>query len=193
MHTQVRPHFFPPDAETASKLNLEQCVRILPQFQNTGGFFVAVLVKHKSLPWESVARATEAEVKEESNNGGGSPTSAPPKKKRKIYGYKEDPFFYLADDDDTWPTIRDYYKIDSPMFPSVLLARTQEGKKKNIYMTNKTVKDVVSLNQDKLKIINTGVKVFARCSNEDVKCEFRLAQEGLPSIKVQNLIHLAEI
>jgi tRNA (cytosine34-C5)-methyltransferase len=179
MHTQIRPQFFPPDAETAAKLNLEKCVRILPQLQNTGGFFVSVLVKHKPLPWESSLRTTEnpSDTKEEPTE------SAPPKKKRKIFGYKEDPFFYLADDDETWPMIRDYYKIDGPMFPSVLLARTQEGKKKNIYMTNETVKNVVSLNQEKLKIINTGVKVFSRCNNEDIKCEFRLAQEGLPSIQ----------
>lgn len=140
---------------------------------------MSVLQKHRSLPWESAVRASEAdyEVKKE------QPAGEPAKKKRKIYGYKEDPFFYLADNDETWPPIRDYYKINSDMFPSVLLARNQEGKKKNIYMTNALVKDVVSLNQEKLKIINTGVKVFSRCTNEGANCEYRLAQEGLPSIQ----------
>ncbi|XP_059469465.1 tRNA (cytosine(34)-C(5))-methyltransferase [Neocloeon triangulifer] len=177
MHTQLRPHLFPPSEEAAKGLHLERCLRILPHLQNTGGFFVAVLEKHKPLPWESATRVTEnpepAEVKQEE----------PAKKKRKIFGFKEDPFFYLADDDETWPSIKDYYKIDSNLFPSVLLSRTLEGKKKNIYMTNEAVREIVSQNQEKLKIINTGIKVFARCSNLEMKCEYRLAQEGLPSIQ----------
>ena len=179
MHTQIRPQFFPPDAETAAKLHLDRCVRILPHVQNTGGFFVSVLQKHRSLPWESAVRATEVDAETKKDE----PAAEPPKKKRKIFGYKEDPFFYLADNDDTWPSIRDYYKINADMFPSVLLSRNQEGKKKNIYMTNTLVKEVVTLNQEKLKIINTGVKVFSRCHNEGSACEYRLAQEGLPSIQ----------
>ncbi|CAB3363625.1 Hypothetical predicted protein [Cloeon dipterum] len=181
VHTQMRPQFFPPSDEVASTLNLTRCLRILPHLQNTGGFFVAVLEKNKSLPWESANRVCESPGQESQEQEEG--TAAPAMKKRKIFGFKEDPFFYLADDDETWPSIRDYYKIDSKMFPSVLLARTLEGRKKNIYMTNETVKDVVTLNQDKLKIINTGVKVFSRCSVDDMTCDYRLAQEGLPSIQ----------
>lgn len=31
-------------------------------------------------------------------------------------------------------------------------------------------------------MINTGVKTFVRCDNKNMKCAFRLAQEGLKSI-----------
>lgn len=44
-HTQIRPQMFPPTKEEAPSYSLEKCLRILPHFQNTGGFFVAVLEK----------------------------------------------------------------------------------------------------------------------------------------------------
>lgn len=31
-------------------------------------------------------------------------------------------------------------------------------------------------------MINTGVKTFVRCDNKNMKCAFRLAQEGMQSI-----------
>ncbi|KAK2117575.1 tRNA (cytosine(34)-C(5))-methyltransferase, partial [Saguinus oedipus] len=48
-HTQIRPTMFPlKDLEKLRAMHLE---RILPHHQNTGGFFVAVLVKKSSMPW----------------------------------------------------------------------------------------------------------------------------------------------
>uniref|UniRef100_A0A4W5NM18 tRNA (cytosine(34)-C(5))-methyltransferase n=1 Tax=Hucho hucho TaxID=62062 RepID=A0A4W5NM18_9TELE len=47
-HTQIRPTMFPPtDTEKLANMNM----RILPHHQNTGGFFVAVLVKKAPMPW----------------------------------------------------------------------------------------------------------------------------------------------
>ena len=37
-------------------------MRILPHQQDTGGFFVAVLVKKNHLPWEKEAKAAEKEA-----------------------------------------------------------------------------------------------------------------------------------
>ena len=37
-------------------------------------------------------------------------------------------------------------------------------------------------NEEKVKMINTGVKTFVRCDNKNMSCAFRLAQEGLKSI-----------
>jgi len=37
-------------------------------------------------------------------------------------------------------------------------------------------------NENKVKMINTGVKTFVRCDNKNMNCAFRLAQEGLHSI-----------
>ena len=38
---------------------------------------------------------------------------------------------------------------------------------------------MVLLNEDAIKIINTGVKTFVRCENRHTMHPFRLAQEGL--------------
>ncbi len=42
---RFKPSFFPPPPETAKAVHLERCMRFLPHFQDTGGFFVAVLHK----------------------------------------------------------------------------------------------------------------------------------------------------
>eukprot|EP00047_Mylnosiga_fluctuans_P003993 m.232176 g.232176 ORF g.232176 m.232176 type:complete len:769 (+) comp12310_c0_seq1:46-2352(+) len=46
---KYRKTMFPPSAETAAALHLERCVRILPQDQDTGGFFIAAIRKHSAL------------------------------------------------------------------------------------------------------------------------------------------------
>ena len=40
---------------------------------------------------------------------------------------------------------------------------------------------IMELNKERVKIINTGVKAFARCENKGATCDFRLAQEGVLS------------
>ena len=46
------PSFFPPPEEQAKALKLERCIRMLPHDQDTGGFFVAVLVKTGPILWQ---------------------------------------------------------------------------------------------------------------------------------------------
>ncbi|XP_041739600.1 RNA cytosine C(5)-methyltransferase NSUN2-like [Coregonus clupeaformis] len=51
-HIQIRPTVFPlTDTKKLANMKLERCMRILPHHQNTGGFFVAVLVKKAPMPW----------------------------------------------------------------------------------------------------------------------------------------------
>ena len=45
MRKRIRSSCFPPTPEEISKLNLEYCMRIMPQDMNTGGFFVALFKK----------------------------------------------------------------------------------------------------------------------------------------------------
>uniref|UniRef100_A0A2S2PSC9 tRNA (cytosine(34)-C(5))-methyltransferase n=1 Tax=Schizaphis graminum TaxID=13262 RepID=A0A2S2PSC9_SCHGA len=172
-NTQIRPQMFPLKEDL---FNLDRCIRILPHHQDTGGFFVAIMEKIKPLPWETSLKQTD-ELKDEEkvNNYKRKP------KKRKYQGYKEDPFIFLSVDDPVWPEIRDFYELND--FPiQCLLTRCSVGKKKNIYFTSTSVKDIVKNNQDRVKIINTGVKTFVRCDNKSMQCNFRLAQEGLAGI-----------
>ncbi|XP_059343365.1 RNA cytosine C(5)-methyltransferase NSUN2 [Ammospiza nelsoni] len=220
--TQIRPTMFPvKDEEKLKAMNLERCLRILPHHQNTGGFFVAVLIKKSPMPWNKrqpkvhqklPQRTGDTEVTA-ANSGNGSdciieePTlpeneeskkikelqnldteqskkegvcGPPPSKKMKLFGFKEDPFVFLPEDDPLFIPIQKFYALD-PSFPKMnLLTRTQEGKKRQLYMVSKELRNVLLNNSEKMKVINTGIKVWSRNSDgEQFGCAFRLAQEGI--------------
>lgn len=100
--------------------------------------------------------------------------------------YKEDPFVFFTDEELVWKDIKSFFDIDDTKLeaftPTQLLTRSLTGKKKNIYFCSKAVKELVKANEEKIKIINTGIKVFARCDARNMRCEFRLANEGLETI-----------
>lgn len=174
--TQVRPHMFPQMYE-ADNFPLERCIRILPQDQDTGCFFVAVLRKtsHKN-------SSTETETAEASDLVEKVVIGKKKEKRRKIQGYREDPYVFFKGDEELWKSIQEFYNIDG-FDPTLLLTRCKDGKKKNIYYVSPAIKEIVSENQERIKMINTGVKVFARCDNKSMGCSFRLVQEGLYTIQ----------
>lgn len=209
--TQIRPKMFPPSKEDCTKFPLERCMRILPHHQDTGGFFVAVLEKVKPLPWENSLQISaqsienidgdnkkselgveEEVVKEKIENNSGDKKrllevekklQEPQRKRKRVVGYKEDPFVFFKDEkEDVWLSIKEFYDISGDLDPRCLLVRCHEGKKKNIYFTSPAIRDIVVSNENKVKMINTGVKTFVRCDNKNMKCAFRLAQEGMQSI-----------
>uniref|UniRef100_A0A4X2M3W6 tRNA (cytosine(34)-C(5))-methyltransferase n=2 Tax=Vombatus ursinus TaxID=29139 RepID=A0A4X2M3W6_VOMUR len=233
-HTQIRPTMFPPkDEENLKKMNLERCLRILPHHQNTGGFFVAVLVKKSSMPWNkrqpklqrkspidageaaesspsvtvemTASASTETSLTASAETGDRPVTETegeeniqrtqnlesdtnkkdgvcgpPPSKKMKLFGFKEDPFVFIPEDDPLFPPIQNFYAL-SPSFPKMnLLTRTQEGKKRQLYMVSKELRNVLLNNSERMKVINTGIKVWSRNNDgEQFGCAFRLAQEGI--------------
>uniref|UniRef100_H3CV39 tRNA (cytosine(34)-C(5))-methyltransferase n=1 Tax=Tetraodon nigroviridis TaxID=99883 RepID=H3CV39_TETNG len=230
-HTQIRPTMFPPkDPEKLIGMHLERCMRILPHHQNTGGFFVAVLVKKAPMPWnkrypkvrKDVSEASqvastpadtphllettvqregaEPEGKGDSREQEESPNGAsltqetpatqdgvcgpPASKKMRLFGYKEDPFVFLTEEDPVFTTIQSFYDL-SPDFPKLnVLTRTHEGKKRHLYMVSKELRNVLLNNSERIKVINTGVKVWSRNSDgEEFGCPFRLAQEGIYTLQ----------
>ncbi|KAG8176339.1 hypothetical protein JTE90_003301 [Oedothorax gibbosus] len=165
--TQCRPNMFPPSEEAAKDMHLDKCIRILPHHQDTGGFFVAVIQKNKKLPWEKA----NDDVQDITNN-------SPPLKKRKMWGYKEDPFIFIDSEEQLWSKFSEFYKFkDFPV--TQLLSRCKEGKMRNIYFTSDLVKNIITENKDKIKVINTGVRVLCRSENKKTDCKFRLTQEGI--------------
>jgi len=179
----IRPNMFPPKPEDAAKFHFERCLRVLPHQQNTGGFFVAVLKKVAALPWEStktventtpVAEDKDADEAEAVKEAPRSPT----RKKRRMQGFKEDPYFFFEKDEESWPSIKEFYGISDALDPTLLFVRCKEGNKRNIYFTNPAIKAIMKCNEDKVKIINAGVKMFIRSDNKGADCVFRIAQEG---------------
>ncbi|XP_013415807.1 tRNA (cytosine(34)-C(5))-methyltransferase isoform X2 [Lingula anatina] len=110
------------------------------------------------------------------------PNSEPHSKKAKISGYKEDPYFYFNEDEPDWEKIKNFYSVSNDFPYTQLLVRSETGKKRNIYFTSDAVKRMVTYNTDKIRFINTGIKLMARSEKEEVDCDFRLAQEGINTI-----------
>ncbi|KOC70112.1 tRNA (cytosine(34)-C(5))-methyltransferase [Habropoda laboriosa] len=200
--TQVRPKMFPPKPEDAAKFHFERCMRILPHHQDTGGFFVAVLEKVKPLPWERESGKNN-ETTQSSNSGEGNNEVSLEeeaakdtegkdrnkvrefrRKRRRIIGYREDPFVFFKDDkEDVWLFIKKFYDISDGLDPRCLLVRCFNRNKKNIYYTSPEIRNIVLSNEDKIKLINTGVKTFVRSVNKKYpEGPYRLAWEGLQSI-----------
>uniref|UniRef100_A0A4W3HN56 tRNA (cytosine(34)-C(5))-methyltransferase n=1 Tax=Callorhinchus milii TaxID=7868 RepID=A0A4W3HN56_CALMI len=195
--TQIRPTMFPTkDPEKLKAMNLERCIRVLPHHQNTGGFFVAVLQKRATMPWnrrEPKVRSFSFSNKIERLCNGkfltfslslslslGASFSPPPSKKMKLFGFKEDPFVFLNEDDPIFPPIETFYLLHSSFPKFNVLTRTHDGKKRHLYMVSKELRNVLLHNSERMKVINTGVKVLSRNNDgEQFGCAFRLAQEGI--------------
>ncbi|EJD76199.1 tRNA (cytosine-5-)-methyltransferase NSUN2 [Loa loa] len=154
---------FPPNDEEIQKFHLERCFRVLPHMQNTGGFFVAVLRKSKPLNQSKLS------------------FNLPSMKRRRTF--KEDPFVFLEKDDTRWKDIADHYGV-SEIFPyQNLLGRTAEAnKKRTLYFVNSAVKQFLLCNQDKIKVINAGIRMFGRVENKYNLCRFRIMQDGIRTI-----------
>jgi len=55
---KILPTMFPPTAEQLAPLDIHRCMRVLPHYQDTGGFFIAVLEKLPSPPAAQAAVET---------------------------------------------------------------------------------------------------------------------------------------
>lgn len=75
----------------------------------------------------------------------------PPKKKRR-QGFREEPYYYFEEDEVVWPGIDSFYGMSKDVSSGLFLTRTKDGKKRNIYFTNKCIKDVVAQNQNHIKV-----------------------------------------
>ncbi len=66
--------------------------------------------------------------------------------------------------------ITQFQGIEAKMF----LTRCKDVTKKNsLYFTSMLVRDIVTSNVERVKIINTGVKAFCKCENKGADCNFR--------------------
>ena len=184
--TQIRESMFPP--ANAEDLHLERCIRVLPHLQDTGGFFVAVLRKTvDKLPWE-LEKIAAPEPLGETEANGDEPAAKKKKEKYKrqkrehTKGFKELPFMFLDREASLWPEMKNFYKIKDGFPIEQLMFRSAEGKKRNLYFMTKSARQLVLDNQEKIKFINAGARLFARNTEKDFACSYRLTQEGLPSI-----------
>jgi tRNA (cytosine34-C5)-methyltransferase len=176
---------------------------VLPHLQDTGGFFLAVLQKNGPCEWENKKnyepkngeagdepgtgngnkRKSEDDDETKDGEGGNIPNQRPKKRSKlqeRFQGYKEDPFLYSDEKDAVLNQVMEYFDIkalDHRMF----FSRSRDGAdapKNSFYFASKLVRNILENNVDNLKIINTGVKAFAKCENKGATIFMRLAQEG---------------
>jgi 16S rRNA methyltransferase RsmB/F len=196
---------FPP--ADINSLGMENCLRIYPQDQNTGGFFVAVLEKVSDfgsvdrmtakgrVPRTRREEVTAEEVEEvavdesmvvveedvvviveNEEEASGSPVAEqyiqidcrPTKKakteepgKAKFQGFKEAPFLLLPDDSPVVAACRDSYGLSADFPSGLFVVRSEKADEfSQVYIVSQKVKDVLLC--DRLKIINSGVRVFKK-------------------------------
>lgn len=195
--TIIRPPMFAPPEDDPLKEHLKKCIRILPHQQDTGAFFVAVLVKTKEVPWtvrnlgakgeadeeaEAIAEKKDEGPEGEQKKKKDETSWGPQRKKRRIGGYNEDPFSFFGEKEEAFEAIKGYYDLREDFNPKCFLTRCLNDKKKNIYYCSDSIREIVQRNEGHVKIINTGVKSFVRCDNRNMNCPFRMAQEGLSTM-----------
>jgi len=178
-HNFIRPHMFSPQEGVDAKFHLDRCMRVLPHQQDTGGFFVAVLSKKSLCPWESKREQDGSNPQAENNhrNSNNRNGNGPPNKKPRYQGFREDPFIYFEEDDSSFEEVKKYFQLSDELEAKMFLSR-HATKRNNLYFTSKLVRNLMQSNADRVKIINAGVKSFAKCENKGATCNFRLAQEG---------------
>lgn len=181
LSTQIHPNLFPPSKEDVEKLNLDRCIRILPQMQDTGAFFIACLKRlGKKLPWE-----IEGNIGSSIDNVNSSESKLPIDKKRRFKGFKEDPFFFLEPSDPDWLSIQKGFGLSDNFPVGQLVHRCVSGKKRTIYLVSKRTRNFIQTNceepdkKDFVKIINGGMRLFSRASSE---AGFRLCQDGVAEV-----------
>lgn len=101
-------------------------------------------------------------------------------KKMKLFGFKEDLFVFIFEDDLLFLFIEKFYVLDFLFLRMNLLIWIIEGKKRQFYMVFKELWNVLLNNSEKMKVINMGIKVWCRNnSGEEFDCVFWLVQEGI--------------
>ena len=204
--------FSPTDQEEGIKQQLSRCIRMYPHLQDTGGFFIAVLVKNSPLG----AKTIELPIPEENgqayasqlcatNSSLATPetTSEPPPKKHKLntsqpefgptsskgdkptnISAKEEPFIYIRPDHPDFSQIRNFYAL-SPNFPTTdFFVRNSTGDPvRAIYITNPLVKEVIHRNPT-MHLLNAGTRLFVKQPDHKSNAEslWRIHSDGLALI-----------
>lgn len=198
-----RPGMFPPELSVAKEMGLEKCIRILPHYQNTGGFFIAVLKKLPKEEKEAKTPETETvketeENKETENKIPGDDYSPPeadlkkqmkmPPAKRLKHVYEENPFKFIDTNEALlrdWPKIKHFFQINEDFPQKQMLTRNKPGENvRTIYFVSKEIRELVIQNGDRIKFINMGVPLFARADIKDpANVELRVSQESLDIVQ----------
>lgn len=183
--------WFPPSTEEAADFHLDRCIRVYPHQQNTGGFFITVIEKVGSDSVETAKRATTEEVadeaavdkKQKTEDGASAAPSAPVKKEKLPRDANEEPFVFLDPKHPELEKCWSFYGIDEKFDKSTCLVRNAAGEPTRvIYYTSSSLKNIIEANEDRLKLVYSGVKLFV-AQRSDIECSWRIQNEALQIMK----------
>ncbi|QPG74875.1 hypothetical protein FOA43_002211 [Brettanomyces nanus] len=191
---EVPETVFPPKGEEVEDLHLERCMRVYPQDQNTGGFFITVLER---IPENDNKREREDEGSDEVSNKKpktdgevaddipvASPvvSSAPVKRQRLPLDAIEEPFSYVDIGNEQLKKCFQFYEIDDKFPKDCTMVRNATGEPmRSIYFTAPVIKKIIQCNEDKLKLIYSGVKLFV--SQKNYECPWRIQNDSVAVVK----------
>ena len=189
----VAPTMFPTDAE---KHNLERCMRVYPHDQNTGGFFICVIERKETMSQSTESSNQEGvenvtgDLKEEgsksdtafSDNLHKNTNVLVDKMTWKDYhGFREDPYIFQDPDAECFKTLKEWYQISEDFPFKNIFARSknpESQKQRNLSIACSRLRDIIQQNENKIKIINCGLRLFSFNKEVFSKCPYRLLQEG---------------
>ena len=176
---------FPPTEAEIEKFNLDRTLRVYPHQQDTGGFYIAVLKKKAQDETAGSKRTREAEDDDEASKKAkvDDETAAvvPAKKEKVPRDANEEPFIFLPADHPVIEKCWNFYGINDQFPKDSLLVRNSTGEPTRvIYYVSPTLRPVIQLNESKLKLIHTGIKMFSfqRNTGENT-CEWRIQIESI--------------
>lgn len=169
--------WFPPSEEEVKKFNLQHCMRVYPHKQNTGGFFITVFEK-----LSTEEEVNEPELKKPKIDT--SSTASTIQKKEKLpRDANEEPFVFIDSSHPELANCWKFYGIDDEFDKTSCLVRNATGEPtRTIYHVASPLKDLIIQNEDRLKIVYSGVKLFVS-QRSDVECPWRIQSESLPIMK----------
>ncbi|XBW36130.1 hypothetical protein QEN19_001707 [Hanseniaspora menglaensis] len=188
---KMNKSMWPPTKEEIEEFKLERCIRVYPQLQNTGGFFITAFEKYKASE-ENAPKRVKIDENEDQEALAPSATTEPIKKSRMPRDFNEEPFIFLPSDHEVIQSVADYYQLSSDFPRDTLLVRNASGQPiKSIYYTSPIVKNVIQTNEQRLKLVFAGVKMFIQQSamkstpenniaNVTARFNWRIQNESLP-------------
>ncbi|KAJ2511563.1 tRNA (cytosine(34)-C(5))-methyltransferase, partial [Coemansia sp. RSA 1937] len=95
---------------------------------------------------------------------------------------RENPFVFMDPSTSDLKAVLDYYGIKESMLGRGFLSRMENGMFRTVYYVADSVRQIMDYAGSRLRVVNTGIKVFGRSSVKEAGCAYRLVCEGVPQL-----------
>lgn len=175
---------FPPSQEEAERFHLDRCVRVYPHLQNTGGFFITVFEKKaKDVKKRPASTSEEPEAKRPKQEND-TIKLVQTSKKKTPRGANEEPFIFLDPSNELLQKCWKFYDVGEDFPRDTELVRNATGEAcRTIYYVSPSIAQILKIENQKLKLIHAGIKIFSAQRNDSGSCPWRAQNESLPVLK----------